>query len=155
MEIDIALINEVEDELELDVEIMYHELSKITVDVLDIDEDIELSVSMVDENKIQLINNEYRNIDKVTDVISFAMEDNQEFNFPGQPRCLGDIFICVQRAKEQANDYEHSLKRELAFLFVHGILHLLGYDHIDENDEVIMMKLQNEILDKACIGREL
>ena len=91
------------------------------------------------------INKEYRNIDKTTDVISFALEDEKRENFT-KIRLLGDIYISIDKAKEQAISYEHSLERELSFLAVHGLLHLLGYDHMTKEDEKIMFTKQKEIL---------
>lgn len=109
-------------------------------------------ISLVSEEEIQRINREYRDKDQVTDVISFAFEDNQDFktdNF----RFLGEIYICIPRMKEQAVLYEHGEKRELAFLVVHGLLHLLGYDHQTKEDEEKMFSLQEEILNEAGITR--
>lgn len=102
------------------------------------------SIIIVDEKTIQEINKEYRGIDKVTDVISFALED--EKNFTAELRVLGDVYICLEKAKNQALEYGHSLKRELSFLTVHGLLHLLGYEH--EEDETEMFKVQKEVLEK-------
>ena len=84
-------------------------------------------------------------------MISFAFLDNEDRNAiykSKEPVCLGDIYISVDKAKEQAEEYGHSLKRELSFLFVHGLLHLLGYDHMTEEDEKVMFRLQDEILPK-------
>ena len=114
-----------------------------------------ISISLVDNTFIHQMNKEYRNIDRPTDVISFAFLDNEEreeIYKSKEPVCLGDIYISVDKAKEQALEYGHSLKRELSFLFVHGLLHLLGYDHMNEEDEKIMFRLQDEILPK---GEEL
>ena len=102
------------------------------------------SIIIVDEKTIQEINKKYRGIDKVTDVISFALED--EKNFTAELRVLGDVYICLEKAKNQALEYGHSLKRELSFLTVHGLLHLLGYEH--EEDETEMFKVQKEVLEK-------
>ena len=109
-----------------------------------------LSVTFVDNEFIHKMNKEYRNVDRPTDVISFAFLDNEEnkeqlLKSKG-PVCLGDIYISVDKAKEQAKEYGHPLKRELSFLFVHGLLHLLGYDHMNKEDEEVMFKLQDEIL---------
>lgn len=104
-----------------------------------------LSIVFVSEDYIKELNKTYRFKDSVTDVISFAFEDNAE-NVDFGIRMLGDIFICLDRAKEQANEYGHSLKREITFLCVHGLLHLLGYDHMNEDDEKIMFELQEVIL---------
>lgn len=110
------------------------------------------SLIFVDENEIQKINKEYRGIDKVTDVISFAFEDNETI-VNKDIRVLGDIYICIPRAVEQAESYGHSIKRELAFLTVHGLLHLLGYDHIKKQDEEKMFELQELILNEEGITR--
>lgn len=111
------------------------------------------SIIFVTASEIRRINNEYRNIDKVTDVISFALNDNAEGAlFSGGE--IGDIFICLDRAREQAKDYGHSLEREVGFLAVHGYLHLSGYDHMTEAEEKIMFKKQEEILEKAGLKRE-
>lgn len=103
------------------------------------------SVVLVDEQKIQQINRDYRKIDKITDVISFAFEDNDKKVYNGT-RILGEIFICIPRMKAQALGYGHSEYRELAFLGVHGLLHLLGYDHMNKRDEEKMFAKQELIL---------
>ncbi|WP_096201307.1 rRNA maturation RNase YbeY [Bacillus sp. FJAT-45350] len=112
--------------------------------------DSEVSITFVNDETIQEINREYRDKDKPTDVISFALneqgEDEMEIVGGEGPNLLGDIIISVPRITEQANRYEHSFERELAFLAVHGFLHLLGYDHIDENEEKVMFARQEEIL---------
>ena len=90
------------------------------------------SIVFVDKAKIQDINKKYRGIDRVTDVISFAFEDNNSLVY-NNIRFLGEIFICIPRMQEQALEYGHSETRELAFLTVHGLLHLLGYDHMEKN----------------------
>ncbi|SOC38579.1 rRNA maturation RNase YbeY [Salinicoccus kekensis] len=115
----------------------------------------EISVSFVDNEAIREINHQYRNKDQVTDVISFAMEDD-EFNLIHEeaPRTLGDIIISTGRAKEQAEDYGHSYRRELLFLSLHGFLHLLGYDHMEEADEREMNRLQDEILENFGVSRD-
>ncbi len=110
------------------------------------------SIIFVSEEEIQKINKEYRNIDKVTDVISFAFEDNSNISY-NDLRILGDIYICIPRMIDQAKEYGHSEKRELAFLTVHGLLHLLGYDHQTKEDEEKMFGLQELILNEADIKR--
>ena len=104
----------------------------------------------VTEEEIQEINRTYRNIDKVTDVISFAQIDEENRT---DYRSLGDIFICVKRAFDQAKEYNHSSDREFAFLAVHGYLHLCGFDHMTKEDEEVMFKIQDDILLKAGINR--
>ena len=110
----------------------------------------EFNIIFVDSDEIRRINNEYRKIDKVTDVISFALCDDANLI---QTNELGDIFICVERAKEQALEYGHSEMREFAFLAVHGYLHLCGFDHQTEEEEKEMFKRQEEILNSAGVYR--
>lgn len=109
------------------------------------------SIIFVDSDEIRRINHEYRGIDKVTDVISFALEDSKDL--VGDVRVLGDIYICIPKVIEQSEAYGHSIKRELSFLTVHGLLHLLGYDHISSEDEKVMFAKQELILNEARITR--
>ena len=129
--------------------------------------DIEMSLSIVSQQEIQELNKQYRDVDAVTDVLSFPTVNNPErlalsaSNFdpdsinpePGKLN-IGDVIICFDRAKEQAKEYGHSLKRELCFLSLHGMLHLLGYDHITPADEEQMTALQEEILAKMRVKRD-
>ena len=110
------------------------------------------NIIFVSKDEIQQINQKYRGIDKVTDVITFALKNDLAINL-GDELELGDVFICLDRAKEQATDYGHSIEREVGFLAVHGYLHLLGYDHMNEDDEKIMFGKQDEILNKAKLVR--
>ena len=120
-----------------------------------ITEEAELSISFVDEEEIQAINRDYRDKDNVTDVISFSLEEDEpEIEGLDMPRVLGDIIICLEVAKEQAESYNHSLSRELGFLALHGFLHLLGYDHMTEEDEKEMFSRQDEILNEFGLTRE-
>ncbi|MDT3995545.1 rRNA maturation RNase YbeY [Mammaliicoccus sp. H-M34] len=120
-----------------------------------ITQEAELSISFVDEEEIQAINRDYRDKDKVTDVISFSLEEDEpEIEGLDIPRVLGDIIICLEVAKEQADSYNHSLSRELGFLALHGFLHLLGYDHMTEVDEKEMFSRQDEILDEFGLTRD-
>ena len=128
----------------------YLDLMDFTLKKLGVKCDPIVSVSFVDNKYIHKINKKYRGIDRPTDVISFAFVDaegnyDKILSSPGVV-VLGDIYISIDKAKEQAEEYQHSLHRELSFLFVHGLLHLLGYDHMKEEDEKIMFKLQDEIL---------
>ena len=116
------------------------------------DTELEFSVIIVDNKRIHEINKEYRGIDRPTDVISFALEDNEEIEFDHY-RVLGDIYISIDKVREQAKEYGHSEKRELAFLTVHGFLHLLGYDHMKPEEEKIMFGKQEEILNGFGITR--
>ena len=104
------------------------------------------NIILIDDQEITKINKMYRKKDKPTDVISFALEDNKQTTTAYNKRILGDIYISVETAKKQAKEYNHSLTRELCFLSVHGLLHLLGYDHIKEKDEKIMFEKQELIL---------
>lgn len=114
---------------------------------------IVLSCIFVDDKKIHEINRDYRNIDRATDVISFALLDDDTFLVPEEEGIeLGDIFISIDTYKRQAQEYDHSFERELCFLFVHGVLHLLGYDHMNKEDEKVMISLQKEILDETVTG---
>ncbi len=110
------------------------------------------SIIFVDEQEIQKINREYRHIDKVTDVISFAFEDNGNISY-NDIRVLGDIYICIPRMQDQAKEYGHSEKRELSFLTVHGLLHLLGYDHQTKEEEKEMFAIQELVLNEENITR--
>lgn len=107
---------------------------------------------IVDEEKIRELNKNYRNKDSVTDVISFALEDDDTF-VKTDFRILGDIYICLKRAEDQAKEYGHSFLRELSFLSIHGLLHLLGYDHMEKEDEKVMFELQERILDEYDIKK--
>ena len=110
----------------------------------------EFNIIFVNDEYIQTINRDYRNIDRVTDVISFALCDDPNNESENE---LGDIFIDIDQAIRQASEYGHSIEREVAFLAVHGYLHLCGYDHMTKEDEEIMFKKQDEILNKAKITR--
>lgn len=115
-------------------------------------ENCEFNIIIVDNEKIQMINREYRHVDRETDVISFAFEDNMDVCYKDF-RLLGDIYISIDRCYSQALEYGHSREREICFLATHGILHLLGYDHIEKEDEEVMNSLQNELLDGYDIKR--
>ena len=133
---------------------------------LELGSNFETSVTIVDNNRIHEINREYRKIDRPTDVISFAIEDNDEEDFEiffetldneeeiEIPRLLGDIFISIDKAEEQAKEFGHSLDREIGFLAVHGFLHLNGYDHQTEEEEYEMFSLQDEILKENDLERK-
>lgn len=118
--------------------------------VMKLEKQYEFSIILVDSNKIHEINREYRNIDKETDVISFASLDDELVFDLNEVIELGDIFINVDAIRSQASDYGHSLKREFCFLVTHGILHLLGYDHMNKKDEKKMFDLQEEILNEIA-----
>ena len=129
---------------------IYEALLEKTLKHLSLNFDPYISVTIVNNDYIHEINRTYRHKDASTDVISFAfLDDNPERDnlfHSGKMVVLGEIYISYQKAEQQAQDYGHSLERELKFLFVHGLLHLLGYDHMNEKDEKIMFALQDEIL---------
>ncbi len=140
--------NEMNEEFDKYEEI-YQKLMEKTFKKLNIKKDYEVDVNLIDNERIHEINREYRHVDRPTDVISFAFLDHVdgEVTIKGDiPTLLGEIFISVDKAKEQANAYGHSLLREMSFLFVHGLLHLLGYDHMTKEEETVMFSLQEEIL---------
>lgn len=129
---------------------------------------VEVSITLVDNEEIKRLNKEHRDIDKETDVLSFPLIDfeapsqfdgfeeselNALFNLDTDELTLGDIVISVEKAKAQAEEYGHSIERELGFLIVHSMLHLFGYDHMDEEDEIKMFELQDIILEKAGLRR--
>ena len=130
---------------------------------LKLEDNFEVSITIVDNNHIHEINKEYRSIDRPTDVISFAIEDNDdEFEIffaeldddIALPRLLGDIFISMDKAEEQAEEFDHSIEREIGFLTVHGFLHLNGYDHQTEEEEKEMFALQDIILEENGLERK-
>lgn len=146
--------NEVTDQQSEEIE----KVLNFAADKLKVEKGSEVSVTFVSNERIQEINREYRNKDSVTDVISFALEEvgEGEVELTGAsdiPRILGDIVISPERAREQAEEYGHSFMREFGFLAVHGFLHLLGYDHMTEEEEKEMFTLQKEILDDYGLKR--
>ena len=129
----------------------YRNIAKVTQNKVGKKGTFEVSVTIVDIETIHDINKKYRNIDRPTDVISFAFLDNDDLPvIKGMPILLGDIYICDEVCVNQANEYGHSIRRELAFLFTHGLLHLLGYDHMNETDEKEMFQLQDVILNEIA-----
>lgn len=111
-----------------------------------------LNIIIVDNEKIREINRDYRNKDAVTDVISFAFEEVNDVEYT-DIRFLGEIYISYERCVSQASDFGHSVKREFCYLAVHGLLHLLGYDHMVEEDKKVMRALEEEILSEYDIKR--
>lgn len=152
-------------------EINYKLIEKVISEALryeGVNDNTEVSVTIVDNEEIRKINNKFRNIDRATDVLSFPMLDypNKKFfkdfyidyNFDetfldGDELVLGDIVLSLERALEQSEEYNHSYKREVSYLVVHSILHLLGYDHMEEDDKAIMRKREEELLGELKISR--
>ena len=116
----------------------------------------EVSVTLTNNAYIHTLNKQYRGIDRPTDVLSFALNESVEPETEGGPdiNVLGDLVISVERAEEQAQEYGHSLRREVAFLTVHGMLHLLGYDHMEDEEREQMEAEQRFVMEKLGIGRE-
>ena len=116
-------------------------------------ENTSFNLIIVDNEYIHELNKTYRNIDRETDVITFALEDEDSLVIGTDERILGDIYISIDKARSQAEEYGHGLLRELAFLAVHGFYHLLGYDHMSQEEEEIMFKKQEEVLLEYGISR--
>lgn len=108
----------------------------------------EISISLVDNDEIKTLNKQYRNVDKETDVLSFPMD--QEFDIPGIS-ILGDIIISMEKALEQAEDFSHSVEREIAYLTAHSVYHLLGYDHMNDEERYEMREKEKHIMKKLKI----
>jgi len=140
--IKVNIINEMN---ETNYKPLYKKILKATSKMLNVKEKRLLNVFITNNETIKEYNNKYRNIDKETDVLSFPSSEKGE---------LGDIIISLERAIVQANDYCHSLDREMGFLMLHGCLHCLGYDHMEEKEAKEMFDLQDEILNKINLRRE-
>lgn len=146
---EIVYVYEVEDEALKPYEKDFEMIMERTLKLLNKPSDLEMSVIFTDSDGIWQINRDYRKIDRPTDVISFAMQDDMSNVFlEEENKELGDIFINVDAIKNQAKEYGHSERREACFLYCHGLLHLLGYDHMVPEDEKVMFALQDEILDE-------
>ena len=141
------------------------ELNRVCETVLQMEEcnfDAEISFTITDNEGIREINRDYRDIDRATDVLSFPMlefddeEIDAEFETENGMVILGDIVISIERAEEQAKELNHSLRRELSYLGAHSMLHLLGYDHVDNPEgERIMIKKQNTVLNDLGLTRDI
>jgi probable rRNA maturation factor len=134
---------------------LWQQAAEAALAVAGVDDDMyEVSLVVCGDEEIHELNREYRGVDRPTDVLSFALEEGEDMWVPeGEPLLLGDIVISLPRAAAQAEEFGHSLRREAVFLFVHGMLHLLGYDHMEPEDEQEMMALQNQVMDKLGISR--
>ncbi|SEP89781.1 rRNA maturation RNase YbeY [Piscibacillus halophilus] len=133
-------------------------LLQYAAEMEEVNSEAEMSVTFVNNTQIQDINREYRQKDQPTDVISFAMQESgeNEMEIVGDnlPEHLGDIVVSLEKAKEQAEEYNHSYQRELGFLIVHGFLHLLGYDHQTVEEEKEMFERQEHILEEFGLKRD-
>ena len=147
---ELEIFNQTDEEIkELDLlkKVLEHAIEKEKL------ENVIFNVIIVDNNYIHELNRDYRHIDRETDVITFALEDEKDMVVPDGERVLGDIYISIDKAKSQAKEYGHSLLRELTFLAVHGFYHLLGYDHMTKEEEEIMFSKQEEVLHECNIER--
>lgn len=144
----IGIFNKTEEKIDKSFvrKVVKHTLKKMEA------EKSEVNIIFVGLEEIHEINKTYRNVDRPTDVISFALEDTEDVTVY-EERVLGDIYICLDKVHEQAIEYGHTEIREMAFLIVHGLLHLLGYDHMIKEEEKIMFGLQEEILNEMGITR--
>ncbi len=140
-----------------DIEQLIESCTRAALEEEEICEDAQVSVTLVDNEAIREINREHRNIDSATDVLSFPLGDDESFDTDPETGAilLGDIVISLERAAEQAREYGHSFRREVAFLITHSLFHLLGYDHVDsEEDEKLMFGKQEKVLEALGITRE-
>lgn len=150
--LDLVFINETNERTD-DFEALIEKVFQKVCEVEGITIPYEVSVIFVDNAKIHEINREYRQIDRPTDVISFAMQEGEVLGLEDE-KILGDIFISIEQAKIQAENYGHSLEREMGFLACHGLLHLLGYDHQTKEQETEMFTKQEAILNQLKLMRD-
>lgn len=164
----LVIEKETDDSFDFDYEEAAKSIIDQALDYLNCPYEVQLNLTLTDNEGIHAINKEYRQIDRPTDVLSFplvdypepnvfpdSIEDNAEdyFDLDTGELMLGDIIISVEKCKEQAKEYGHSELREYSFLIVHSMLHLFGYDHMEEDERAVMEEKQREILDKAGITR--
>ena len=154
---DIAEINflDIEENQEY-VDIINKVLKKCFEEEILNDKNLYVNIVLTNPSNIRKMNKEYRNIDKETDVLSFPMFEKDELEKRKELNqdILGDIVISIERVKEQANEYGHSFERELSYMAVHGFYHLMGYDHIEKKDKIIMRQKEENILQKLKIGKD-
>lgn len=146
---ELLIINHTQEEQWMEYEQDFIRVMKQCEKTLDITKEYSVSLIFTDAKEIHEINRSYRNIDRPTDVISFAMMDSEnDYEMPEGENELGDIFISIDAVREQAESFGHSVQREVCFLFTHGLLHLLGYDHMNDEDEKAMFQIQDVIIDE-------
>lgn len=141
----------IENEQKIPVDEFAEDIERAVLTVLNMEQhslNVEVSLTFVTNSHIRELNRDYRGIDRETDVLSFPIDDS--FDVDG-PLLLGDIVISVEKAVEQAEEYGHTLKREILYLVVHSMLHLLGYDHIEEEDAVVMRRLEKKIMNELKV----
>lgn len=133
-------------------------LEKIIEDIINeslkvegLSKDYEVSISFVENDEIRALNREYRDVDKETDVLSFPLEEDFEVTTP----LLGDIIISMDKALEQASEYGHTIEREIAYLIAHSMFHLMGYDHINDDEKEIMRSQEKQVMKNLMIYRDI
>lgn len=138
-----------------DFEKLVKDCTRAALEEEEIEDDAEVSVTLVDNARIRELNSEFREIDRETDVLSFPLGDDEGFEVDPDTDAilLGDIVISLEKAKSQSEEYGHSFKREVAFLVTHSLFHLLGYDHITPEEETEMFSKQEKVLTKLGITR--
>lgn len=147
--IEIILSNETEEKLKQDYETSIHNTINRVCEIMNLEGDWEVSVSIVSPEEIRVLNKEYRGVDKETDVLSFPLD----FYMDVPIKMLGDIVINIEKIKSQALEFNHSEERELSYMTVHSMLHLLGFDHIEEEDRTEMRNKEKEIMEVLGISR--
>lgn len=138
----LIIANQTDQNIEMDEKL--ESVVKTVLDTEGLSLDYEVSITFVDKDEIHKLNKEFRSVDRPTDVLSFPMDE--DFFIEGVDTMLGDIVICMDVAKEQANDFGHSLDREIMYLTAHSMLHLLGYDHMEENEKLEMRAREKEVM---------
>lgn len=138
-----------------DFEKLVEDCTRAALEEEEIEDDAEVSVTLVDNARIRELNAEFREIDRETDVLSFPLGDEEGFEVDPDTDAilLGDIVISLEKAQSQAEEYGHRLRREVAFLVTHSLFHLLGYDHMSEDEEAEMFAKQDKVLEKLGITR--
>lgn len=126
---------------------LFHKICVFTYKQLKMDEDLVFDINFINKRTMQSINHQYRKINKPTNVISFANRDNNDLFIP----LIGEIYICIAIAKQEAKDYHHSLPTQICLLFIHGLLHLLGFDHNNKKNEKKMFNLTNKIMQECVL----
>ncbi len=160
----LVLIDNRQEFMEIDdsIQELVEKVVKAALDIEECEEDFEISVSFVDDDEMKALNKQYRNIDSTTDVLSFPLMDFDDAepiengsidDFIDEELVLGDIVISTKKVADQAEEYGHSIERELAFLVAHGMLHLLGEDHDEPDKEAAMNIKQEKIMESIGIGR--
>lgn len=142
----INLSDEQNIKLQNDISALIESACRAVLEVENFDDDCEINVTLVDDEEIKVLNRDFRNIDKSTDVLSFPLGENGVYDTNPENNCLmlGDVVISVEHALLQAEEFGHSIEREIAYLTVHSVLHLLGYDHVDEAEEKKIMRTKEE-----------